>query len=87
MRLMLSLFFEKKYMIQSKIVVPIIRVKFKPKGRINLLLNKNLMAVKLIAKNIFVPKSARCGLMLLFIKMIEILKCNLQLYKIGLVVR
>jgi len=40
-------------------VVPIIRVKFNPNGRINLSLNKNFMAVKLMAKNMLVPKSAR----------------------------
>ena len=72
MRLMVSLFFEKKYKIQSKMVVPIILLKFNPNGRVNLLLNRNFMAVKFMAKNTFVPKSARCGLMLFFIKMIRI---------------
>ena len=80
---MLSLFFEKKYMIQSKIVVPIIRVKFKPNGRINLLLNKNLMAVKLMAKNIFVPNSARCGLILFFIKAYNIKNVNHNVTKLD----
>ena len=72
MRLMVSLFFEKKYMIQSKMVVPIILLKFNPNGREKFFLNKNVIAVKFMAKNTFVPKSARCGLMLFFIKMIQI---------------
>jgi hypothetical protein len=62
----------KKYIIQSNKVVPIIRVKFKPNGSINLLLNKNFMAVKLNAKNILVPNKARCGLRLFFIKIYTI---------------
>ena len=83
MRLMLSLFFEKKYIIQSKIVVPIIRVKFKPNGRINLLLNKNLIAVKLMAKNIFVPNNARWALRLFFIKTYNIKYVNYNVTKLD----
>jgi len=83
MRLMLSLFFEKKYKIHSKMVVPIIRVKFNPNGRINLLLNKNFIAVKLMAKNILVPNSARCGLILFFIKTNNIKNVNYNVTKLD----
>ena len=64
-------------------VVPIIRVKFNPNGMINLLLNKNFIAVKLMAKNILVPKSERCGLILFFIKTSNIKNVNYNVTKLD----
>jgi hypothetical protein len=40
------------------------------------------MAVKLMAKNILVPKSARCGLILFFIKTYNIKNVNYNVTKL-----
>jgi hypothetical protein len=47
------------------------------------LLNKNFIAVKLMAKNMLVPNSARCGLILFFIKTYNIKNVNYNVTKLD----